>query len=56
MKYNHSCLSRGCGGTIAFPKSKKFGQNQNFSGIDNELFGKDKVTQFRTIQISQEKN
>ena len=28
-----------------------FGKNQIFSGTDNELFGQDKASQFRTIQI-----
>ena len=36
-------------------RPKKFGQNQKFSGSDNELLGKDKVTRFRTIHIKGQK-
>ena len=35
--------------------NKLFGKNQKFSGTDSKLLGKDKATQFRTVQISEQK-
>ena len=37
-----------------YPRCKKIEQSQKLSDTDNKVFGQDKVTKFRTIEISEQ--